>query len=240
MKQYTQLPSHLLIKKVAKNAALLTASTALLFGAATTQAAELEVTITNATKGIYFTPLIVAAHSSDLYMFRTGEEASSELKSMAEGGDISGLSSVISNAGGVVVENPASGPLNPGASTTFYIDSGEFGYLSLSAMLLPTNDGFVGLDSWAIPEEAGTYTATLRGYDAGTEANDELASSMPNPPFITFGTNGTGVETTVTNDKVHVHPGNIGDSDPLAGISDLDNASHRWLNPVATITVVVK
>lgn len=215
-------------------------SASLLLGAGSAAAADLEITITNATKGIYFTPLIVAAHNSDLVMFRTGQAASAELESMAEGGDISGLASVIGNAGGVVVENPASGILNPGISTTFSMDSGSFGYLSLSAMLLPTNDGFVGLDSWKIPSEPGTYKATLRGYDAGTEANDELAGSMPNPPFLTFGAGGTGVETAVTNNTVHVHPGNLGDSDPAGGISDLDNTSHRWLNPVATITVVVK
>ncbi|USD62956.1 spondin domain-containing protein [Vibrio sp. SCSIO 43140] len=215
-------------------------SASLLLGAGSATAADLEITITNATKGIYFTPLIVAAHNSDLVMFRTGQAASAELESMAEGGDISGLASVIGNAGGVVVENPASGILNPGVSTTFSMDSGSFGYLSLSAMLLPTNDGFVGLDSWQIPSEPGTYKATLRGYDAGTEANDELAGSMPNPPFLTFGAGGTGVETAVTNNTVHVHPGNLGDSDPAGGISDLDNTSHRWLNPVATITVVVK
>lgn len=67
-----------------------------------------------------------------------------------------------------------------------------------------------------------------------------LASSMPNPPFITFGSGGSGVETTVSNDKVHIHPGNLGDSDATGGISDLDNSSHRWLNPVATMTIVVK
>ncbi|MGF1774273.1 spondin domain-containing protein [Vibrio wakamikoensis] len=215
-------------------------SASLLLGAGSVNAAELEITITNATKGIYFTPLIVAAHNSDLVMFRTGQAASAELEAMAEGGDISALASVIGNAGGVVVENPATGILNPGVATTFSMDSGSFGYLSLSAMLLPTNDGFVGLDSWKIPTEPGTYKATLRGYDAGTEANDELAGSMPNPPFLTFGAGGSGVETTVTNTTVHVHPGNLGDSDPAGGISDLDNTSHRWLNPVATITVVVK
>lgn len=159
---------------------------------------------------------------------------------MAEGGDISGLSSLIANAGGVVVENPASGILNPGVATTFDIDTGDLAYLSLGAMLLPTNDGFVGLDSWKIPTQAGTYKANLNSYDAGTEANDELAASMPNPPFITFGAGGTGVETALSNTKVHVHPGNLGDSDPVAGISDLDSSSHRWLNPVATITIVVK
>ncbi|BBM66304.1 hypothetical protein VA249_29500 [Vibrio alfacsensis] len=213
---------------------------ALAFGSASVNAAELEITVTNATKGIYFTPLIVAAHDSDLHMFRTGESATPELEAMAEGGDISGLASLIGNAGGVVVENPAGGILDPGSATTFMMNSGDHGYLSLSAMLLPTNDGFVGLDSWKIPTEAGTYKATLRSYDAGTEANDELASSMPNPPFITFGSGGSGVETSVTNDKVHVHPGNLGDSDSAGGISDLDNSSHRWLNPVATITIVVK
>ncbi|MDN3685696.1 spondin domain-containing protein [Vibrio sinaloensis] len=209
-------------------------------GSASVNAAELDITITNATKGIYFTPLIVAGHGSDLVMFRTGQAASAELESMAEGGDISGLSTVIGNAGGVVVENPAAGILNPGVATTFSIDTGSHQYLSLSAMLLPTNDGFVGLDSWKIPSEPGTYKTTLRGYDAGTEANDELAGSMPNPPFIVFGAGGTGVEAAVTNDKVHVHPGNLGDSDAAGGLSDLDSSSHRWLNPVATITIVVK
>ncbi len=216
------------------------ASTAMTFSTAPVSAAELEITITNATKGIYFTPLIVAAHDSELHMFKVGEAASSELEAMAEEGDISGLASVIGNAGGAVLENPAGGFLDPGVETTFTLDSGEYGYLSLGAMLLPTNDGFVGLDSWKIPSEAGTYKATLNSYDAGTEANDELVASIPNPPFITFGSGGTGVETAVSNDKVHIHPGNLGDSDPLGGLSDLDSSSHRWLNPVATITIVVK
>ncbi|MFA0011788.1 spondin domain-containing protein [Vibrio lentus] len=219
---------------------LVVSSAMLAFGTAQVHAAQLEVTVTNATKGIYFTPILAAAHDSNLFMFRTGETASAELESMAEGGDISGLSSLIANAGGVVVENPASGILNPGVATTFDIDTGDLAYLSLGAMLLPTNDGFVGLDSWKIPTQAGTYKANLNSYDAGTEANDELAASMPNPPFITFGAGGTGVETALSNTKVHVHPGNLGDSDPVAGISDLDSSSHRWLNPVATITIVVK
>ena len=208
--------------------------------ASTLNAAELDISITNATKGIYFTPILVAAHDSSLFMFRTGESASTELESMAEGGDISGLSSVITNAGGLVSENPASGILNPGVTTSLTIDTGDLQYLSLGAMLLPTNDGFVGLDSWKIPEQVGIYKVSLNGYDAGTEANDELAGSMPNPPFIDFGTGGTGVETVVSNSKVHIHPGNIGDDSDSSGISDLDNSSHRWLNPVATITIEVK
>lgn len=219
---------------------LIISAAVMALGTQSVNAAELEITVTNATKGIYFTPIIAAAHGSDLVMFRTGEAASAELQSMAEGGDISGLSTLLGNAGGVVVENPAAGPLAPGGTVTFDLDSGDHDYLSLGAMLLPTNDGFVGLDSWKIPTSAGTYKANLNGYDAGTEANDELAASIPNPPFLVFGAGGTGVEAVVTNDKVHIHPGNIGDSDANGGISDVDNAVHRWLNPVATVTVVVK
>ncbi|MFA0070876.1 spondin domain-containing protein, partial [Vibrio breoganii] len=73
---------------------LVISSAMLTLGAAQVQAAALEVTVTNATKGIYFTPILAAAHDANLFMFRTGETASAELESMAEGGDISGLSSL--------------------------------------------------------------------------------------------------------------------------------------------------
>ncbi|NLS11798.1 hypothetical protein HGP28_02700 [Vibrio sp. SM6] len=207
---------------------------------ATAQAAELDITFNNVTKGIYFTPLLFAAHDGDAYLFRTGKEASAALELMAEGGDISELSTIVGNIGGAVYENPANGPLNPSTSIAFSFDTGDNQYLTVTAMLLPTNDGFVGLDSWKIPTTAGTYKVNLYGYDAGTEANDELQASIPNPPFLTFDTGGTGVETSITNPMVHIHPGNLGDADPTGGLSDLRNTQHRWLNPVATMTVTVK
>ncbi len=184
--------------------------------------------------------LAFATHSSDIAMFRVGESASQLLKKMAEGGAIGGLASVLGNAGAAFVENPAGDFLNPGVSTSFTLDSEDYGYLSLGAMLLPTNDGFVGLDSWKIPDQEGSYTVALYGYDAGTEANDELAGSMPTPGFITFGSGGSGVETVISNDKVHIHLGNLGDSDASGGKSDLSSSDHRWLNPVAIMTVIVK
>ena len=213
---------------------------AVFMSAGQAQAAEIDVTITNATKNIYFTPLLVAAHSSDIFLFRSGQAAGSEIELMAEGGDIGPLSSLASNAGAVVVSNPAEGFLNPGDSATTSMDTGDADSLTITAMLLPTNDAFVGLDSWPIPSTPGTYTVRLNGYDAGTEANDELVGSMPTPPFINFGTGGTGVETEVTNDTVHIHPGNLGDTDPAGGLSDISSTAYRWLNPVAVVTVTVK
>lgn len=202
-------------------------------------AATVDVTITNATDGIYFTPLLVATHASDHYLFRTGEAASAEIEAMAEGGDISGLSALASGIGAEISENPAGGILNPGDSATTTLSAKHGDVLSMTAMLLPSNDAFIGVDSWKIPKKKGTYRIEANGYDAGTEANDELAGSVPTPPFITFGQGGTGVDTDVANDKVHIHPGNLGDTDPNGGLSDFDSTKHRWLNPVAIITVTV-
>jgi hypothetical protein len=114
-------------------------------------------------------------------------------------------------------------------------------------MLLPTNDGFVGLDSLRIPQLPGTYIYYLKGYDAGTEANDEriTGGGAPGVPGIPAdaggyaGTGGTGATDFEVNTRVHIHPSVIGDTDPVGGISDLDSTIHRWQNPVAEVIIEV-
>jgi len=208
---------------------------------ASSQAQDLTVTLTNLTQGIYFTPVIAAAHSEDASIFHSTEAASEELKALAEGGSIDGVSTLLAGYSADIVENPASGLLNAAASTSFDITSSDGNdYLSIAAMMLPTNDGFVGLDSWEIPTEAGTYTVYLNAYDAGTEANDELITSIPAAPGGDAGTGGTGVTDNQTNGNVHIHRGVLGDTDLAGGESDLDSRVHRWLNPIAKLTVTVK
>ena len=43
-----------------------------------------------------------------------------------------------------------------------------------------------------------------------------------------------------TDGHVHVHRGVLGDTDPYASMSDLDNRIHRWQNPVARVTITVR
>lgn len=213
-------------------------------------AQDLTITVTNLTQGLHFTPVITAAHSSDSHMFMVGEAASAELQAMAEGGDISSLASLLGGIDANVDENPAGGLLAPAMSATYSMTNDAANtQLSLAAMILPSNDGFVGLDSWTIPEEAGTYMVYLNAYDAGTEANDEIRGSgapneagMPVPPPLedSIGMNGTGITDSESNDKVHVHRGSLGDDDMDAGTSDINNSVHRWLNPVAKLTITVQ
>ncbi len=214
----------------------------------TVHAQQLEVTVTNLTQGLYYTPLLIAAHNTELALYELGQPASAELQAMAEGGDISGLAAMLTNGNANSVENPAGGLLAPAMTTTTMIDTTSGNdRLSLVAMLLPTNDGFVGLNSWQIPTMAGTYTFTLNAYDAGTEVNNEIINGggapnvigIPAAPGGDGGTGATGVTSTEANTTVHIHRGNLGDDDLTAGKSDLNNSVHRWLNPVAKITVKV-
>jgi hypothetical protein len=214
---------------------------------APTLARGITVEITNLTNGTHFTPLLVAAHNRRTHLFQVGMEASDSLQAMAEGGDISGLSQDVTEAGGVVVEDPAEGFLAPGetASATLYVYGHRRSHLSIVAMLLPTNDGFVGLDALKIPFTRGIYTYYLNGYDAGTEANDEIVNGggapgtpgIPADPGDHAGVGGTGAAGADTNHTVHVHRSILGDDDPTGGVSDLDRSIHRWLNPVAKVVI---
>lgn len=231
-------------------ATLLTLTGLIAFSSSTLQAQELDISITNLTQGIYFTPLLVTAHASENNLFMTGQAASAELQAMAEGGDISGLVTIVDSISANTVANPAEGLLAPAQSTMTMLSTTENNTrLSITGMILPSNDGFVGLNSWAIPSEAGTYTIYLNAYDAGTEANNELIVAgsgapgtlgIPAAPGMGAGTMGSGLATEEVNPVVHIHPGNIGDDMSDAGKSDLSNTVHRWLNPVAKVTVTVK
>jgi hypothetical protein len=223
---------------------------ALALASSTAMAQELSITVTNLTQGLHFTPVITAAHTSENNIFMASEMASIELQAMAEGGDISGLVSMLTNADANINENPAMGLLAPAMSASFTLTNDSANtHLSLAAMVLPSNDGFVGLNGWKIPEEAGTYTVFLNAYDAGTEVNNELRGSgapgeagMPVPPPLEalIGMNGTGVTDMESNSKVHIHRGSLGDSDMSAGTSDINNSVQRWLNPVAKLTITVQ
>ncbi|WP_125781772.1 spondin domain-containing protein [Pseudoalteromonas rubra] len=224
--------------------------TGILLASGTASAASLDVKVTNLTQGIYFTPLLVSAHTSDAMLFQAGEKASSALTAMAEGGSLTGLSEILTGINANTMENPAGGLLAPVTSTmtSLETDAGN-DRLSIVAMMLPTNDGFVGLNSWPIPTAPGTYHIYLNAYDAGTEANNELVvegsgapgtPGIPASPGVAPGTQGMGVTEMEENTNVHIHRGNLGDDEQVGGKSDLHNTVHRWLNPVAKVTVTVK
>lgn len=216
--------------------------------AASASGQTVQVEVTNLTNGTYFTPLLIAAHAPNVHLFQPGAPASASLQAMAEGGDLSGLIADLNAAGATYVENPASGVLAPGSTATASLQVDPLARsLSIAAMLVPTNDGFVGLDGMQIPVRPGVHTVYLNGYDAGTEANDEVITGggapgepgIPGDPGGNSGTGGSGLAGPDNNLTVHIHRGAIGDLDPTGGPSDLDATIHRWLNPVAKVVITV-
>ncbi|MDH3376663.1 MAG: spondin domain-containing protein [Gammaproteobacteria bacterium] len=197
------------------------------------------VKITNLTNAIYFTPLLRAAHDQSLDLFEVRDAASPELQAIAEGGDTTALEMLAT-----IVANPAEGLLAPGASAAAELEIGGTELLSIVAMTLPTNDGFVGLDSYPMQVNElnnGAVTLCLYGYHAGSEANDEIvngggAPGVPRIPADPVGLNGTlssGAAGADITNHVHIHRGNIGDDELVCGKSDLDRSVHRWIHPPA-------
>jgi len=225
-----------MLKTIIKSTALV----GLLMG--TVQAVDIEVRLVNNMATSHFTPLLVAAHPSTAHIFIPGMPASVALQAMAEGGDISGLVTELTSDSANLVENPAGGLLAAGenAVATLTTDTNN-DVLSIVAMILPSNDGFIGLHNWKIPTQPGVYRVNLDAYDSGTEANDEIGANIPQPGPTSagIGTGGTGV-TTLVEGFVHIHRGVLGDTNTTGGASDFDSTQHRWLNPVATAIITVR
>jgi len=240
---------HKLEKTLIRKSISFALGTALIGISSLTQAADYEVTVTNLTAGIHFTPLIVSAHSPDASMFNTGTQASTEMQAIAEGGDVAPMAALLESIGASVATG--TDLIAPGASTTFTVSSSDVNtVVSLTGMLLPTNDGFVGLNSVSLPTAKGqSVHFSARGYDAGTEANNELVGSgapgeagFPAPPPLVatglLGTDGTGVDVEAEG-FVTIHRGVLGDLDPAGGFSDINAAIHRWSNPVAGVMITM-
>ncbi|GAB5412625.1 MAG: spondin domain-containing protein [Congregibacter sp.] len=239
------------MKKTLVSHAKRLATGALLCGSiAPVSATDFTVDIVNLTRGSYFTPFLVAAHADSARLFMSGEPASASLQAMAEGGDISMLVADVEALNATVVANPAAGLLAPGSRTSAALNTDaapDNTQLSIVAMILPSNDGFMGLNAITIPTEPGRYVYNVNAYDSGTEGNDEVVGSgapgepgypAPPPVLAASGENGTGINATAEG-FVHIHRNVLGDDDLSGGNSDIDNTVHRWLNPVVRVVVTV-
>ncbi|MGH9722224.1 MAG: spondin domain-containing protein, partial [Bryobacteraceae bacterium] len=202
-----------------------------------------EVTVTNLTRDQRFTPILVATHQDGVNLFRLGQPASPQLKTLAEEGNTGPLVTFLSNLpeAGEAVSSPAPPPLDrltgPGKSITLTVHGGgRFDRISVAAMLVPTNDGFLAVDSFPLPPSGQSATIFVPAYDAGTEKNDELCSSIPGPGFTECVTpanpsgDGGGAQVNQGEGFVHIHAG-------IHGIGNFSAAMRDWRNPVAKVTI---
>lgn len=194
-------------------------------GLSVASAATYEVTLTNATRGLNFTPRLLVTHGAG-NIFTVGQAAIPELAQLAEGGVTQPLQDILTPISVVSSVDSGAGLLGPGGSQTVTISgTGNSSKLTLLAMVLPSNDGFIALNGVALPT-SGSVTYNVTVYDAGSESNDELCAHIPGP------TCGGAADSPddAGEGYVHVHSG-------IHGSGDLSAANHDWRNPGAKVTI---
>ncbi len=216
-------------------AVLIGSSLAALVGVANASDTErYRVTVTNITRGQQFTPLLLATHRASLRLFRLGRPATPELATLAEEGDVGPLKLLLDANPAVGATVAGNSLTDPGKSATFTIEARRgFDRLSVAAMLIPTNDAFVAVNGFDLDEADDERSVTIFAvaYDAGSEQNDELCSSIPGPKFVECN-NGPGGGAAVGKGEgfVHIHNG-------IHGIGNMNAANRTWLNPVAEVRI---
>jgi hypothetical protein len=178
-------------------------------------------------QGYFVTPTWVAFHNGTFDTFNQGTAlgAGNPFEPLVEDGVTGPISTAFRSspaglAGGVDRTITAPGGVSappvfdPGesASLTFDVNPLTGRYFTYAAMVIPSNDAFIGNDNpTSIPifDAAGNFTGpvtfTVLGTsvrDAGTEANNETSAA-----FFNQVTNGDG---TTTSEPVTLHPGLLG------------------------------
>ena len=198
---------------------------------------QYEVTITNVTKGQTFTPQLVATHDSSVSLFELGEPASLPVEIVAEDGNTGPLTEALNGLGRHVKDvTTIPGLLGPGQSISVTVDaSNRHRYVSVIAMLIPTNDTFFAVNALRLPSWGEVVTESV-GYDAGSELNDQKCINIPGPRCQGEGHSPGPNE----GDEGYVYVSNgfhdLGATDE-AGNEILDPYTYDWRNPVAIVKV---
>jgi hypothetical protein len=186
------------------------------------------VTITNLTHSITFTPILVASHRRPVTVFELGTPASDDLRALAESGNVAPMTDTLEGNSNVVDVQNSGGLLMPGKSVTVIVSAAHGAkFISAGSMMLPTNDGFIGLNSAEVSKR-GSATYFSPAYDSGSELNDEICANIPGPTC--GGAGPSPGDDPVTEGYVQVHRG-------IHGIGNLAADVYDWRNPVARITV---
>jgi hypothetical protein len=185
-----------------------------------------KITITNLTPGQPLAPVLAASHRPGISFFKVGEAPSDELAMLAEAGDGNPMAAKLLGMHGVTdAQVSTMGLTFPGTSTTMMITAKrEKDHVSVGAMLGATNDAFFAIKDVPLPKGHRTVTYMADAYDAGSETNDELKSTVA-------GLGGEGYSPMDDGEGfVHIHSG-------IHGIGDADPAVLDWRNPVAKIVI---
>lgn len=182
-----------------------------------------EVSVTNLTQAQILSPFLVSVHSQAFPIYTLGAKASPELAAIAQDADTSGLEALLNAQSSTRDLMIAESGIMPGQTVSVTLSGKNLRYLNLAAMLVTTNDAFIGLNSIRLHGRQMSFF--VAAYDAGAENNDESCAYIPGPPCGNPGK----ASSEPGEGFVYTHPG-------IQAIGDLDT-SFDWNNPTALIQI---
>lgn len=185
-----------------------------------------KITIKNLTTGQPFSPSYFESRGkAGAPLFKLGGKASDALVAVAEGGNIGKFSAAAAkNQGSTLGDAALAIHTLPGQVRTFFIRvDRNHPLIDGLWMLGNTNDGFSGVSGVDAYDLKAPMTIAPRGYDAGSEKNNEKKGYL--------GALGGGNERDPENGVIAYHAGIRGDADaPKSWNWDVNK-------PVAEVTI---
>ena len=132
----------------------------------------------------HFSPLVGLTHTDKFFLWNDVEAVTDGFKEMAETGKTGPLVTEIETAissGNAYAYVLASGPIaqSPGSIEVTFTASRDFPLLSLTSMIAPSPDWFVGIRNISLYSEgkwSEEITIDLYAYDAGTDSGESYTS----------------------------------------------------------------
>jgi len=200
--------------------------------------ATFQVTVSNLTNGQPMSPAAVIVHQDGFQVFEVGAPATVALEVLAEGGNNAELLELANDNINVITTASGAGPIPPGQSEVISFEIAERflpnANFSVSTMLVNTNDAITGVNTINIEALEVGDSLTRRGvaYDAGTEADDEMAIYIPGPAG---GGEGFNADRDDQVDAVTMHTGVVTSHDGLA--TSALNGQHKFDNPTIQVRI---
>ncbi len=204
-----------------------------------------EITLTNLTMGEHgmsgqtLSPALFVTHPAGIKLAEEGQPASEALVAQAEGGNIDGLVALAQAADAnykIAMKDMARQYTRPGETATVTVTADMINSsLSVSTMLVSTNDAFIGVFDVPLFDEAGMpvmKTIELMAYDAGSEDNTEMHTDIPGPLGLDPEVDPAGSNARVPTEGgvIMMHPG-------IQGGADVSEA-FAWEGPVAKLMIM--
>ena len=152
---------------------------------------EVKVSVQNLApvNSLSFAPLHVGFHSGGFDAFNLGQVSTAAIQSIAEGGSGTAWHAAFAAADPSATRGTVGGLLQPGEarSMSFMVDSASNPFFSFGAMVVPSNDFFIGNDSpteYRLFDALGalqTSAITIKArevWDGGSEVFDPAAAAF--------------------------------------------------------------